>query len=45
MALNDLKIYANTPAIEALDYAIAVLEKLEQVGITDPLKTLKSQGK
>lgn len=45
MALNDLKVYANTPAIEALDYAIAVLEKLEQAGVTKPLETLNPQGK
>lgn len=43
-ALRDVKVYANTPAVDALDYAIAVLEKLEQAGIKEPLKSL-SQGK
>lgn len=40
MALRDIKVYANTNAVDALDYAIAVLEKLEQAGISEPLKSL-----
>jgi len=44
LVLQDVKVYANTNAMEALDYAIAVLEKLEQAGIKEPLKSLV-QGK
>lgn len=44
MALNDLKVYANSHALEALNYAIAVLEKLEEVGIKAPLTSLKKEA-
>lgn len=39
-ALNDLKIYASSRSLEALEYAIEVLEKLEEAGIENPLETL-----
>lgn len=38
-ALNDIKTYAQANALDALDYAIKVLEKLEKDGVKDPLKT------
>lgn len=45
MALNDLKVYASSHALDALDYAIAVLEKLEEAGIKKPLENLNPQEK
>ncbi len=45
MALNDLKVYASSRSLEALDYAIAVLEKLEEAGIKNPLETLNPEEK
>lgn len=45
MALNDLKVYASSHALDALDYAIAVLEKLEEAGIKKPLESLNPQEK
>lgn len=44
MALNDLKVYANSHALDALNYAIAVLEKLEESGIKHPLVNLEKEG-
>ena len=44
MALNDMKVYANSRSLEALDYVIAVLGKLEESGIKHPLENLE-QGK
>ena len=35
--LYEIKTYANKNALEALDYAIEVLEKLEKEGISQPL--------
>lgn len=40
-ALNDLMIYANARSLDALEYAIEVLEKLEKQGITRPLESLQ----
>lgn len=45
MALNDLKVYASSRALDALNYAIAVLEKLEESGIRNPLESLEREGK
>ncbi|MCQ2098368.1 MAG: hypothetical protein MJY87_10585 [Fibrobacter sp.] len=45
MALNDLKVYASSHALDALNYAIAVLEKLEESGIRNPLESLEREGK
>lgn len=45
MALNDLKVYASSRSLEALDYAIAVLKKLEEAGIKNPLETLNPEEK
>lgn len=43
MALNDLKVYASSRSLEALDYAIAVLEKLEKEGIKNPIESLEKE--
>ncbi|SHK60619.1 hypothetical protein [Fibrobacter sp. UWEL] len=43
MALNDLKVYASSHSLDALDYAIAVLEKLEEEGIKQPLVSLEKE--
>jgi len=43
MALSDMKVYANSHSLDALDYAIAVLEKLEEAGIKHPLVTLEKE--
>lgn len=43
MALSDLKVYANSRALDAIDYAIAVLEKLEEAGIKQPLVSLERE--
>ncbi|WP_255416866.1 MULTISPECIES: hypothetical protein [unclassified Fibrobacter] len=43
MALNDLKVYASSSSLEALDYAIAVLEKLEEEGVKNPLVSLEKE--
>lgn len=43
MALNDLKVYASSRSLDALNYAIAVLEKLEEVGINSPLTSLDKE--
>lgn len=43
MALNDMKVYANSRALDALNYAIAVLEKLEESGIKQPLASLEKE--
>lgn len=44
MALRDLKVYANASSLDALDYAIAVLETLEQNGVKEPLESLNVKG-
>lgn len=43
MALNDLKVYASSHSLDALNYAIAVLEKLEDEGIKNPLSSLEKE--
>lgn len=43
MALNDLKVYANSHSLDALNYAIAVLEKLQNAGIKHPLVSLEKE--
>jgi len=43
MALNDLKVYASSHSLDALDYAIAVLEKLEEEGVKNPLVSLEKE--
>lgn len=43
MALNDLKVYASSHSLDALNYAIAVLEKLEDAGIKQPLVSLEKE--
>jgi len=43
MALADMKVYANSRSLDALNYAIAVLEKLEEAGIKRPLVTLEKE--
>ncbi len=37
--LKDIKTYANRDSLEALAYAIEVLEKLEKGGVKEPLTT------
>ncbi|WP_191018170.1 hypothetical protein [Treponema zioleckii] len=37
--LKDIKTYANRDSLEALTYAIEVLEKLEKAGISEPLQS------
>lgn len=44
-ALNDLKVYANSRSLDAVNYAIAVLEKLEEAGVENPLESLATKGK
>lgn len=44
-ALKDIKTYAQANALDALDYAIKVLEKLEKDGIKEPLETKEKEGK
>lgn len=39
-ALENLKMYANAHSLDAVNYAIAVLEKLEECGIQKPLEEL-----
>ena len=41
--LNDIKTYAQANALDALDYAIKVLEKLENEGNKTPLE--EKEGK
>lgn len=36
-ALKDVKAYTQSKCLEAIDYAIEVLEKLEAEGIKNPL--------
>lgn len=43
-ALKDIKTYAQANALDALEYAIKVLEKLEKDGIKNPLES-KKEGK
>ena len=38
--LSDCKIYANSHSLDAIEYAIDVLKKLEEAGIHFPLKSL-----
>ncbi|MCF0242232.1 MAG: hypothetical protein HUK25_06305 [Treponema sp.] len=44
-ALNDIKTYAQANALDALEYAIKILEKLEKDGIKEPLKEGKDGSK
>ncbi len=44
-ALNDLKVYASSRSLDAVNYAIAVLEKLEEAGVERPLESLSAKGK
>lgn len=44
-ALTTLRVYAASNTLEALDYAMAVLKKLDDAGIKTPLETLKPQEK
>ncbi len=44
-ALNDLKVYASSRSLDAVNYAIAVLEKLEEAGVEQPLESLTPKGK
>lgn len=43
LALTDMKVYANSRSLDALNYAIAVLEKLEESGIKHPLVSLEKE--
>lgn len=43
--LSDLKMYASSQSLDAIDYAIEVLQKLENAGITNPLESLTLEGK
>ena len=44
-ALSDLRMYASSQSLDAIDYAIEVLQKLENAGITNPLESLTPEGK
>lgn len=44
-ALNDLKVYASSRSLDAVNYAIAVLEKLEEAGVANPLESPTPKGK
>lgn len=44
-ALKDLRVYASSRSLDALEYSITVLEKLEEAGITNPLESLTPKGK
>ncbi len=44
-ALNDLKVYASSRSLDAVNYAIAVLEKLEESGVANPLESPTPKGK
>ena len=39
-ALSDLRMYASSHSLDAIDYAIEVLQKLENAGIKKPLESL-----
>jgi hypothetical protein len=39
-ALSDLRMYASSHSLDAIDYAIEVLQKLEAAGIKKPLESL-----
>lgn len=39
-ALSDLRMYASSHSLDAIDYAIEVLQKLENAGIKNPLESL-----
>lgn len=43
--LSDLKVYASSHSLDAIDYAIEVLQKLESAGIKKPLETLTPEVK
>jgi len=43
--LSDLKMYASSQSLDAIDYAIEVLQKLENAGIKNPLESLTPEGK
>ncbi len=38
-ALKQIKTYTAASLLDQIDYAISVLEKLEEDGVKDPLKT------
>lgn len=42
-ALSDLRMYASSRSLDAIDYAIEVLQKLENAGIKNPLKSLNPE--
>lgn len=44
-ALKDIKTYAQAHSLDALDYAIKVLEKLEKDGVKNPLENSAKEGK
>lgn len=44
-ALKDIKTYAQAHSLDALDYAIKVLEKLEKDGVKNPLEDSAKEGK
>lgn len=48
-ALTQIKTYCAAESLKKLDYAIAVIEKLDKDGVTNPLKTdftsLSKEGK
>ncbi|MCI5601218.1 MAG: hypothetical protein SOZ02_10920 [Hallerella porci] len=44
-ALNELKMYASSRSLAAINYAVEVLEKLEEAGIEKPLESLTPKGK
>ena len=43
-ALSDLRMYASSHSLDAIDYVIEVLQKLENAGIKNPLKSLNLQA-
>ena len=43
-ALRQIKTYCSASQLDELEYAIAVLEKLEKDGIKDPLNENFSKG-
>ena len=42
-ALSDLRMYASSHSLDAIDYVIEVLQKLENAGIKNPLKSLNPE--
>lgn len=37
-ALKELKTYCSADSLDALNYAIAIVERLEKAGVTKPLE-------